>query len=158
MSISRYISLYSALNLPDPEGNGGDWHPDNILPENLNYAGEGCRVNTLPWLQNKGIIVYMDHESLPHYCGCRERWTSLSAPFTVANHQRAAVDLLYQDFVVRRGNGHSVDMYGWIDTEELIDAIFADFQDIVDQLSETPAQIRRADWQDYQDWVREMAA
>ena len=158
MIVSKYISLYSALNLPDPEGNEGDWHPVNILPVNLDFAGEEQEVDTRLWLQDKGILVYQDHASLPRYCSCREYWANLPAPFFVANHQRAAVDLLYRDFFIWYKEGRTVDMYGWIDTDELIRAIFDDFQIIVDDLSTTSSKINPATWQNYQDWIWKMAA
>ena len=49
-------------------------------------------------------------------------------------------------------------MYAWIDTEELIHGIFADFQIIVDALSTTSSKIDPATWRNYQDWIWEMAA
>ena len=77
---------------------------------------------------------------------------------SVANHQRAAVDLLYRDFFIWHKEGRTVDMYGWIDTDELIRAIFDDFQIIVDDLSTTSSKINPATWQNYQDWIWKMAA
>ena len=94
-------------------------------------------MDTRLWLQDKGVLVYRDPASLPHYCSCREYWADLPAPFFVAIHQRAAVDLLYRDFIVSHNEGRAVDMDGWIDTDEFIRAIFDDFQIIVDDLSTT---------------------
>ncbi len=115
-------------------------------------------MDTRLWLQDKGVIVYRDHASLPHYCSCRHYWAGLPAPFFVANHQRAAVDLLYRDFFIWHKEGRTVDMHGWIDTDELIRAIFDDFQIIVEDLSTTSAKINSATWREYQDWIWKMAA
>ena len=154
-----YISFYAALNMIDPSGNSGDWHSYTLRPENLRYAGEGCDVNTLPWLQDKGLITYPAYDSLPQLCLSRNHWIDLQPPFIVANHRRAAVDLLYQDFVLTRNTrGRTVDMYGWIDTDEAIQAIFDDFQLIVDDLSTTPLKVDPADWRNYQNMIWEMAA
>ena len=46
-SCSSYISFYAALTMIDPSGNSGDWHPIDLVPENLDYAGEGHQVNTI---------------------------------------------------------------------------------------------------------------
>ena len=115
-------------------------------------------MDTRLWLQDKGVIVYRDHASLLHYCSCRHYWAGLPTPFFVANHQRAAVDLLYRDFFVWHKEGRTVDMYGWIDTDELIRAIFDDFQIIVEDLLTRPAKINPATRREYQDWIWKMAA
>ena len=121
IEIRKYISFWSALNVMDPNGNSGDWHSRNLLPENLTYAGEGCEVDTREWLDDKDVIVYPDYESLNEWCLARKFWVDLPPPYIVANHTRATVDMLFRDFVTRRGDGRSVFMYGWIDTDGMID-------------------------------------
>ncbi|MDE0511968.1 MAG: hypothetical protein OXI88_09315 [Gammaproteobacteria bacterium] len=158
MTVSKYISLYSALNMMDPGGNSGDWHPINLLPENLDFAGDGQEVDTRLWFQDKDIVIYPNHASLPEYCPSQDYWSDLPPPFIAANHQRAAVDLLYRDFFIWHKQGRTVDMYGWIDTDELIQNIFDDFQIIVDDLSTTSLKIEPATWRDYQRWIWQMAA
>ncbi len=158
MTVSKYISLYSALNMMDPGGNSGDWHPINLLCENLDFVGAGQEVDTRLWFQDKDIVIYPNHASLPEYCPSRDYWSGLSPPFIAANHRRAAVDLLYRDFFIWQKQGRTVDMYGWIDTDELIQSIFDDFQIIVDDLSTTSLKIDPAIWHGYQRWIWEMAA
>ena len=154
-----YISLWSALNMIDPSGNSGDWHSGHVAPKNLRYAGRGCNVNTLPWLEEKGIITYPDYDSLPHCCPSRNYWTDFPGPYLVANHKRATLDLLYQDFVLkRRTRGLTVDMYAWIDKMEDIQAILDDFQIIVDDLKTTPRAINLNDWYHYQTMIWKQAA
>ncbi len=157
MTISKYISFWSALNVIDPNGNSGDWHPVNLLPENLAYAGRNCAVNTLPWLGEKDILTYPDYDSLDEWCLTRNHWVDLPAPYFVANHRRATVDLLFRDFVTRRGQGRSVYMYGWIDTNDLIQSIMDDFQIIVDDLANTVLGIDPTSWRTYRDWIWKMA-
>jgi len=153
-----YISLWSALNTRDPDGNGGDWHSGQLLPQNLQYAGKGCQVNTLPWLEKKGIYTYPDYDSLPR-CKCRNFWKDFPGPYAIANHKRAAVDLLYEDFVLTRDTrGLTVDMYGWIDKDEDIQEIMDDFQIIVDDLAHTTLAINTLDWKNYKNMTWKLAA
>lgn len=153
-----YISLWSALNTADPDGNGGDWHSYYLLPEELNYAGAGCKVNTLPWLGTKGLYTYPNYESLPR-CRSRNYWQDFPGPYVIANHTRAAVDLLYQDFVLKRKTkGLTVDLYAWIDKDEDIQAILDDFQIIIDDLRTTPRAVNPDDWQNYQTMIWKLAA
>ena len=143
----------------DPSGNSGDWHSRQLLPENLRYAGEECEVNTLPWFGNKGIITYPDYDALPEYCLSRRYWTDFPGPYIVANHNRAAVDLLYQDFVLKRiTRGLTVDMYGWIDKDEDIQAIMDDFQIIINDLKTTLQAVNINDWHTYQQIIWKNAA
>ena len=145
-----YISRWSALNTADPSGNGGDWHSGQLRPENLQYAGEGCKVNTLPWLGQKGLYTYPDYESLPR-CQCRNFWKDFPGPYVIADHHRAAVDLLYRDFVLNRDTkGLTVDVYAWMDDDKRIQAIIDDFQIIIDDLKDTPQAVNLEDWHNWQ--------
>ena len=154
-----YISFWPALNTRDPSDNSGDWHPLHLLPENLQYAGEGCEVNTLPWLKNKGLTTYRDYASLPKHCNSRTYWAHFPGPYVIANHNRAAVDLFYLDFVIiRKTKGLTVDMYGWIDRDDDIQAIMDDFQIIIDDLKTTPQAVNLKDWNNYQKMIWKNAA
>ena len=153
-----YISKWSALNTADPEGNSGDWHSYYLLPEELNYAGKNCDVNTLPWLDKKGIFTYPDYESLPR-CKSRNFWKELPGPYVIANHKRAAVDLLYEDFVLTRNTkGLTVDMYAWIDKDEDIQEIMDDFQIIINDLANTRSAVNPVDWDNYKNMTWRLAA
>ena len=110
-----------------------------------------CEVNTLPWLKDKGIIIYPDYDSLLEYCPSRRYWADFPGPYVVANHNRAAVDLLYKDFVITlKTRGLTVDIYAWIDKDEDIQAIMDDFQIIIDDLKTTPQAVNLDDWRNYQ--------
>ena len=143
----------------DPSGNSGDWHSPWLHPEDLQYAGQDCRVNTLPWFEEKGIITYPDTSALPEYCPSHHYWTNFPGPYIVASHRRAAVDLLYLDFVLKRKTkGLTVDMYSWIDKIEDIQAIMDDFQIIIDDLKTTPRAVNLKDWDNYQRIIWKNAA
>ena len=143
----------------DPTGNSGDWHSRQLLPENLQYAGEGCEVNTLPWLGTKGILTYPDRDSLLDYCPSRLYWDDFPPPYIVATHKRAAVDLLFKDFVlIRASKGLAVDLYAWMDKDEDIQEIMDDFQIIIDALATTPLRVDPTDWHNYKDMIWREAA
>ncbi len=153
-----YISLWSALNTTDPTDNGGDWHSLQLLPENLQYAGEECEVNTLPWLGQKGLYTYQNYESLPD-CRSLDFWENFPGPYVIATHHRAAVDLLYEDFVLTRDTkGLTVDVYAWIDNDERIQAIMDDFQLIINDIKNTPLAVNLKDWHNWQKMTWENAA
>ena len=143
----------------DPTDNTGDWHSGQVLPENLQYAGEGFAINTLPWLGSKGILAYPDRESLLHYCPSRLYWKDFPPPYVVASHKRAAVDLLYHDYVlVPDTRGLAVDMYAWMDRDEDIQEIMDDFQIIIDALADTPQRVNLALWRNYKRIIWKNAA
>ena len=145
-----YISFWGALNTTNPSGNGGDWHSLQLLPDALQYAGEGCEVNTLPWLGQKGLYTYPDYESLSH-CRSQNFWKDFPGPYVIASHNRAAVDLLYEDFILTRDTkGLTVDVYAWIDKDEDIQAIMDDFQLIINDLKNTSQAINLEDWRNWQ--------
>lgn len=153
-----YISFWSALNTADPGGNGGDWHSGQLRPQNLQYAGKHCRVNTLPWLDKKGIYTYPSYDFLPR-CKCRNFWKDFPGPYSIASHQRAAIDLLFEDFVlIKDTRGLTVDMYAWIDKDEDIQAIMDDFQIIVNDLAHTELAVNTLDWRNYKDMIWKLAA
>ena len=145
-----YISGWSALNMMDPTGNSGDWHPRYLMPKNLKYAGEGCEINTLPWLGIKGILTYPNIYSMPEWCQAPGYWEDFTPPYIVASHKRAAVDLLYMDYVVRTSSrGKHVDMYAWMDEPADIQEIMDDFEVIIDALADTPQRVDRALWDNW---------
>ncbi len=153
-----YISKWSALNTADPDGNGGDWHSYYLLPEELTYAGRNCDVNTLRWLDKKGIYTYPNYESLPQ-CKCRNFWKDFPGPYVIADHKRAAIDLLYEDFVLtRETKGLTVDLYAWMDKDEDIQEIMGDFQIIIDDLAGTSFAINAIDWKNYKNMIWKLAA
>ena len=129
-SHSHYISLKSALNVPDPTGNSGDWHPYYLEPRYLEFAGEHCAVNTLPYFDELGLH---DASKLKGFerLFLSELWDDFDYPVYVASHIRANLDLLYRDFVVHQGDGRSVDMYGWMDDADDLKKIMALFERVV---------------------------
>ena len=142
----------------DPSDSTGDWHSGHLLPENLWYAGEGCEVNTLPWLGTKGILTYPDLDSLLKWCRSRGYWQDLPPPYITANHKRAAVDLLYLDFILYKTKGLAVDLYSWMDRDEDIQEIMDEFQIIIDALSDTPQRVSPKEWSDYKKLIWKYAA
>ncbi|MCY4427379.1 MAG: hypothetical protein OXC05_10165 [Halieaceae bacterium] len=154
-----YISGWAALNMRDGTDNSGDWHPLQVLPDMIEYAGEGCEINTLPWLGEKGVLAYPDRDSLLDSCPSRRYWDSFPPPYLVANHKRAAVDLLYHDFIVLPHiRGRSVDIYAWMDKDEDIQEILDDFQIIIDALADTPQAVNPEHWRDYKKMIWKNAA
>lgn len=149
-----YISLYSALNVPCPSGNTGDWHPIHLDVGSLNVCGEGCEVNTHGYFSDFGIYDLIEQRdwSVDY---CEQYWGTLVKPVYVANHVRAALDLLYVDFILDRnygrGTGRSVDMYAWIDSDDDLQLIMDRFKPVIDEhgLNE--------EWTAYCDWIWEHA-
>ena len=145
--------MWSALNTQDPEGNSGDWHSYFLLPEELKYAGEGCDVNTIPWLALEGVRLHLDYNSLPT-CQSRDFWKDFPGPYRIANHRRAAIDLLFNDFVINKEmKGRTVDLYGWIDKTEDIQKIFQNFEIIIHDISTTTLAVNSNDWNNYKKWI-----
>lgn len=77
----------------------------------------------------------------------------------MANHKRAAVDLLYEDFVLTRDTkGLTVDLYAWIDKDEDIQGIMDDFQIIIDDLAKNKLAVNAIDWKNYKTMIWKLAA
>ena len=85
--------------------------------------------------------------------------TTSRHPYIVATHKRAAVDLLFKDFVlIRASKGLAVDLYAWMDKDEDIQEIMDDFQIIIDALATTPLRVDPTDWRNYKDMIWREAA
>jgi len=146
-----YISLYSALNVPDPEGNTGDCNPVHLKPEHLKICGHGYEIDTLHHFENYGVFNVQDQDEWTVEF-CKQYWGDFNYPIYVANHVRAALDLLYVDFVIDqgwgRGDGLSVDLPALFDREEDIRLVLEKFSVVIACHREL-----RQKWQDYCDWV-----
>src|SRR4051812_23600347 len=92
----HYITGMTALNIPDPQSKGGDWHfheafyGRGTLPPKIFLAGEGEEWNTNTVLADFGI----------HECSAVLRRLGLdisqSQRVYAANHLRAILDMLYR--------------------------------------------------------------
>lgn len=115
-SPTRYLTGMVALNIPSPEGTGGDWHFWGIFdsprfPDNLTLAGEGLEWNTNLVFGNYGI----------HECSDILRSRGVFIPEGVyvfsANHYRAILDMLY-DSIEKGQVPQYLAIDDWLDTEE----------------------------------------
>jgi hypothetical protein len=96
LSLERYISGKTALNLPAPEGTSGDWHFINCFYRNepgdaAFVAGEGGAVNTNTIYGDFGV-----YDCAGTLKKLRLEFAEGSAPYA-ANHFRAILDLMYED-------------------------------------------------------------
>jgi hypothetical protein len=95
-TLKHYITGMTALNIPDPESTGGDWHFQEAfygrgtLPPKIFLAGEGEEWNTNKVLADFGI----------HECSKVLRRLGLDIPANqlvyAANYLRAIIDMLYR--------------------------------------------------------------
>ena len=121
-SPTRYLTGMVALNIPAPEGTGGDWHFGGIFdsprfPDNLTLAGEGLEWNTNPVYGNYGI----------HECSDFLRYRNIALPEGTrvysANHYRAILDMLYRSVSSGRIPRH-LEIEGWLDSDEQKKTLF----------------------------------
>ena len=115
-SPTRYLTGMVALNIPAPEGTGGDWHFWGIFdsprfPDNLTLAGEGLEWNTNALFGDYGI----------HECSEELRRRGVIVPDGMpvysANHYRAILDMLY-DSIEKGQVPQYLAIDDWLDTEE----------------------------------------
>ncbi len=115
-SPTRYLTGMVALNIPDPENTGGDWHFWGIFdsprfPDNLAMAGEGLEWNTNALFGDYGI----------HECSeeLRRRGVIIpeGMPVYSANHYRAILDMLYHS-IAKGQVPRYLAISDWLDTDE----------------------------------------
>ena len=121
-SPTRYLTGMVALNIPAPEGTGGDWHFWGIFdsprfPDNLTLAGEGLEWNTNALFGDYGI----------HECSDFLRCRNISLPEGTrvysANHYRAILDMLARSVSSGRIPRH-LEIEGWLDSAEQKKTLF----------------------------------
>lgn len=120
---NHYITGITALNIPSPEKNSGDWHffesfyGRNERVAKIMLAGEGEAINTNTILGDLGI--YECSSTL------KEAGIPLPEPEKIyaANHYRAILDLLYHS-VKDDYYPYHIDIQDWLDTIEQHSAFF----------------------------------
>lgn len=112
-----YLSGFTALNIPAPEGTGGDWHAPTALLDpgsTFSLAGEGphCFVNANAVFGKDGI----------HECSDTLRGMGATvapgARVYAGNHYRAIVDLLVEQARARLPVFDLIDPEDYLDTQE----------------------------------------
>ncbi|MGL3709416.1 hypothetical protein ACSYAY_00930 [Leptospirillum ferriphilum] len=121
-SPTRYLTGMVALNIPSPEGTGGDWHFWGIFdsprfPDNLTLAGEGLEWNTNALFGDYGIHECSD------FLRCRGIPLPEGTRVYSANHYRAILDMLARSVSSGRIPRH-LEIEGWLDSAEQKKTLF----------------------------------
>ena len=156
-SPTRYLTCMVALNIPSPEGTGGDWHFWGIFDsprftDNLPLAVEGLEWNTNALFGEHGIHECSD------FLRCRGITLPEGTRVYSANHYRAILDILARSVSKGQVPRHlAID--DWLDKDEhqktffhLLDCLFDRFspseQNLVLVWIESQSQPHRQEWRE----------
>jgi hypothetical protein len=141
----HYLTGMTALNIPDPESKGGDWHFHEAfygrgeLPPKIFMAGEGEEWNTNAVLSDFGI----------YECSEALRSSGLKIPkgqrVYAANHLRAIIDLLY-DCIKSKSYPYHLEIEQWVYSQDEKKELMRVIQQIKPYLDED-------EWTIVQDWL-----
>lgn len=142
----HYLTGMTALNIPSPEGTGGDWHFHEAFygrgekKPKIFLAGEGEELNTNDILQDLGI----------HECSNTLRRMGLSIPegkkVYSANHYRAILDMLYECIKMLKSYPYDLDIGDWLDNEQ-------EKQPFINLLFRLKPYLSDDEWKIIQDWI-----
>lgn len=117
-SRSLYLTGMTALNIPSPNGTGGDWHFNeafygrgSIKPK-IFLAGEGEALNTNDILHDFGIY---ECSSILRKAGIP---IAKQEKVYAANHYRAVLDMLYRCVRLLKSYPSHLDIDDWLDDEQ----------------------------------------
>ncbi len=146
-SVAHYLTGYTALNIPSPEGTG-DWHTETVFrgafghrPGPFHVAGRNYPGST-PWLGAEGVF------------DCRERLIEFGfpvpeGPVWAADHYRAIADHVLS--YVRDGADLmlGIQLDDWFPEPQEKQRVFARLHALRDQGAFTTAQ-----WDEISTWMR----
>lgn len=144
-TLKHYITGMTALNIPDPESTGGDWHFQEAffgrgnLPPKIFMAGEGEEWNTNKILADFGV----------HECSAILRRSGLNIPENqqvyAANHLRAILDMLYR-CVKHKNYPYHLEVDEWIDSKH-------EKVQLINSIKRLQSYLEDDEWQIVQRWL-----